>query len=61
MTTKKTTKKAPAKPSLSKMSDKQINDLEKKLTNFISKVRTTRQFPTGGAGFLAGHGSHFQQ
>jgi hypothetical protein len=61
MTTRKTTKKAPAKPSLTKMSEKQIADLEKKLTNFISKVRTTGKLPVGGAGFLAGHGSHFQQ
>jgi hypothetical protein len=60
MATKKTTKKA-AKAPLTKLSDKQIADLEKKLTNFITKVRTTRQFPVGGAGFLLGHGSHFQQ
>jgi hypothetical protein len=60
MATKKTAKKS-AKAQLTKLSDKQIGDLEKKLTNFITKVRTTRQFPAGGAGFLAGHGSHFQQ
>jgi hypothetical protein len=60
MVTKKKSTKA-AKPSLTKLSDKEVADLEKKLTNFITKVRTTRTFPAGGAGFLMGHGSHAQQ
>ena len=60
MATKRPTKKA-AKVGLTKLSDKQITDLEKKLTNFITKVRTTHEFPAGGAGFLMGHGSHAQQ
>jgi len=58
--TKKTTKQ-PAKAELTRLTDKQIVDLEKKLTNFITKVRATHQIPIGGGGFLAGHGSHFQQ